>query len=319
MAVLPGVSHVSVNVSVAGEIATEYEVPSDQTSIFGTGPELPGPVTHCYIEAKTGAEFRIELTVDSAFHFPRFNNSVSLFVYIDGVYLSGIVVQDDTLLGQSSRTAVVADAYCRPEEEGGQPCFKKFVFSSITTTETGSGEDMTREMERAKGLGVIKAVVVAAKTGQRVPRIQVPGIQSQERELPEKALKGRELSHRGSLAVSTASPVSECTILHNQNILGTIFFHYRSHEALQREMIIPRSPSTETQPLAISSPADTNLSNLSEDEIRRLAGERLRDLQVKNESGRVKREAESVPPVVRPLKVVKLDDGTEAIDLTEDD
>lgn len=57
---------------------------------------------------------------------------------------------------------------------------------------------MTREMERAKGLGVIKAVVVAAKTGQRVPRIQVPGIQSQERELPEKALKGRELSHRGS-------------------------------------------------------------------------------------------------------------------------
>ena len=134
MAVLPGVSHVSVNVSVAGEIATEYEVPSDQTPIFGTGPELPGPVSHCYIEAKTGAEFRIELTVDSAFHFPRFNNSVSLFVYIDGIYLSGIVVQDDTLLGQSSRTAVVADAYCRPEEEGGQPCFKKFVFSSITTS-----------------------------------------------------------------------------------------------------------------------------------------------------------------------------------------
>ena len=45
-------------------------------------------------------------------------------------------------------------------------------------------------------------------------------------------------------------------------------------------MIIPRSPSTETQPLATSSPADTNLSNLSEDEIRRLARERLRDLQV---------------------------------------
>lgn len=45
-------------------------------------------------------------------------------------------------------------------------------------------------------------------------------------------------------------------------------------------MIIPRSPSVETQHVATSSPADANLSNLTEDEIRRLAGERLRDLQV---------------------------------------
>lgn len=102
-------------------------------------------------------------------------------------------------------------------------------------------------MERAKGLGVIKVVVATAKTGQRFPRIQVAGIQSQDRELPEKALKGRELSHQGSyvlipetisldsllrsicsLAVSTAPAVLECTTLHNQNTLGTIFFHYRS-------------------------------------------------------------------------------------------
>ncbi|RSL62341.1 hypothetical protein CEP54_005789 [Fusarium duplospermum] len=319
MAVLPGVSHVSVNVRVAGEIATEYEVPSDQTPIVGADQELSGPVTHCYIEAKTGAEFKIELTVNSVFRFPRLNNAVSISVYIDGTYLSGVYVQDNTLVGRSSRTVVVSDAFCRAEEEGELPCFKKFVFSSITTTETESSEDLASEMERAKGLGVIKVVVVAALTGQRLPRVQVDGIQSQDRELPEKALKGKELSHQGSLAVSTAPPVLECTMLHNQNMLGTIFFHYRSREALQREMIIPRSPSAETQPLAISSPVDANLSNLSEDEIRRLARERLRDLQVKNESGGVKREAESVPRAVRPLKVVKLDDGREAFDLTEDD
>ncbi|RSL71648.1 hypothetical protein CEP53_001451 [Fusarium sp. AF-6] len=319
MAVLPGVPHVSVNVRVAREIATEYEVPSDQTPIVGADQEVSGPVTHCYIEAKTGAEFRIELTVNSAFPFPQLNNAVSIFVYIDGIYMSGAVLQDNTLLGRSSRTSVVGDAYCRPEEVGGQPCVKKFVFSPITTTETASGEDITSEMERAKGLGVVKVVVVTATTGYRAPRVQVASIQSQDRELPEKALKGRELSHRGSLVVNTAPSFSESITIHNEKMLGTIFFHYRSREALHREMIIPRSPSAEIQPLVTSSPAGADLSNLSEDEIRRLAGERLRDLQVKNESGRVKREAESPPRAVRPLKVIKLDDGTEAFDLTEDD
>lgn len=132
MAVLPEVSHISVNVRVAGEIATEYEAPSDQVLDLGADSELP--VTQCYIEAKTGADFRIELTVNSAFRFPLLNNAVCISVYIDGIYLSGVVLQNNTFFGQSSFTATVSDAYCRPEEEGGLPCFKKFVFSSITTS-----------------------------------------------------------------------------------------------------------------------------------------------------------------------------------------
>lgn len=63
-----------------------------------------------------------------------------------------------------------------------------------------------------------------------------------------------------------------------------------------------------------------DITNLSEDEIRRLAKERLREINSGRDNSRaVKRELSPYPVPSRPLKVVKLDDGREALDLTEDD
>ncbi|RKL46034.1 hypothetical protein BFJ72_g2943 [Fusarium proliferatum] len=89
-----------------------------------------------------------------------------------------------------------------------------------------------------------------------------------------------------------------------------------SSKALQHEMIIPRTPSPE--PSATTSIDASALSLLTESDIRRLALERLRDTQIKNEPSHVKREAEEASQSPRRWKFVRLDDGKEAVDLTDD-
>lgn len=116
--------------------------------------------------------------------------------------------------------------------------------------DSASSGDMASEIERAKGLGVIKAVLKTGRIGPIVPLTPTDGLQGQERELPEKALKGRELSHRGtyvlflkccrmsmpltcrSLATSTRPICRRGVRLVDHLELGTIFFHYRSHRML---------------------------------------------------------------------------------------
>jgi hypothetical protein len=115
-------------------------------------------------------------------------------------------------------------------------------------------------------------------------------------------------------------------------------------------MIIPRTPSS--KPSATTSLDENELSHLSERDIRRLALERLHDtqvnqlfklgkllifetrlaklfavtfwtsftdlIQVKDEFSQVKREAEEDPRTPRQWKFVRLEDGKEAVDLTDD-
>ncbi|KAF4499849.1 hypothetical protein FAGAP_3944 [Fusarium agapanthi] len=97
--------------------------------------------------------------------------------------------------------------------------------------------------------------------------------------------------------------------LERAETLGTI-------QSLQHEMIIPRTTSPE--PSATTSIDANALSLLSESDIRRLALERLRDTQIKNEFSHVKREAEEASQSPRRWKFVKLNDGKEAVDLTDD-
>ncbi|KAF5973572.1 hypothetical protein FCOIX_8708 [Fusarium coicis] len=81
-------------------------------------------------------------------------------------------------------------------------------------------------------------------------------------------------------------------------------------------MIVPRTPSPELS--ATTGFDDDPLSHLSESDIRRLALERLHDPQVKDEVSQIKREASENPFTPRPWKFVRLEDGKEAVDLTDD-
>ncbi|EXL66824.1 hypothetical protein FOPG_17027 [Fusarium oxysporum f. sp. conglutinans race 2 54008] len=95
--------------------------------------------------------------------------------------------------------------------------------------------------------------------------------------------------------------------------MGVLFTIYV--EALQHEMVIPRTPSPE-QPTAKALTEDI-LSKLSEEEICYLS-EKLCELQAKQDSQRIKREANSPPRGQKSSKLVRLENLNAAVDLTED-
>ncbi|KAG8164104.1 hypothetical protein KVR01_006022 [Diaporthe batatas] len=96
--------------------------------------------------------------------------------------------------------------------------------------------------------------------------------------------------------------------------LAIFYFKYRSRAILQQELVIPGEPS----------PVDVDIDSLSLREIRRLAKEgnsASSEVANKRDSSRgaVKREPGEDQIAPRPRKIVKMSNGREAVDLTEDD
>ncbi|KAH7155352.1 hypothetical protein B0J13DRAFT_521506 [Dactylonectria estremocensis] len=304
MAVLPGIPGLSVSIRVEGEIATEYEDP-DEHPPCKSGARS----THCLIESKAGAEFNILMTLTPDYvPIPGHTN----------VYAHPII-DSDTLHGESiyhghrwsrTRTAVHAGAYT-PSNIPYKINKSHFVFTPIMTCDSQDTLYL-HDPDAMKWLGTIRVMVVSA-IHQGSGAEYVGPEKKGNLEIPEKLLKGRDLVHGPCLSASTLIHAPRFAVNHGHLTVGMFYFHCRSHKALQAQMIIPRTPSP-----AMPVPKDDGLSRLSEAEIRRLASERLREVKVKNE-GPLKREPESPPMTLRPLKMVKLDDGKEAIDLTEDE
>ncbi|KAK7748029.1 hypothetical protein SLS53_001281 [Cytospora paraplurivora] len=95
------------------------------------------------------------------------------------------------------------------------------------------------------------------------------------------------------------------------NKLRRLRFASVSTEALQQELIIPRPRSLSMEP---------DVDNLSREELRRLARERLSQMRGDNKrAASVKGEKDEAPISSRHYKYVKIEGGKKAIDLTEDD
>ncbi|KAM0493759.1 hypothetical protein ACHAP8_008981 [Fusarium lateritium] len=317
MAVLDEIPHITARVRVAGELATEYGVPDDFEMIdHARTANDTTPTKHCYIECKSGAEFAIEVTVSSGFNIPMNNDAVWMDVYIDGEYRrSGRIIKRKSL-EKKHVTATLSSALFSAAV--GVGLVKKFTFAPITKDDSASKSKVEEDALRAKDLGVIKIVIVTGTDlKQQYKASPCPTLTDQQQEFAEKALKGKGISHTTTFAeTGPIVPIPDTCCVKNVVIAGNFFFHYQSHEALQHEMIIPRTPSLE--PPVVAEDGEDVLSRLSESEIRRLAMERLRDNNIKQESSGIKREADEHPATTRPWKVVKLDDGKEAVDLTDE-
>ncbi|KAI6761154.1 hypothetical protein HG531_001707 [Fusarium graminearum] len=309
MAVIDGIPHVTARIRVVGELATEYDVPDDVEMIAPNTEEDTTPSKHCYIECKSGAEFAIDFTVSPGFKFFEKNDIIRVNTFIDGARICSLGTKEE----QKSRSLclLLSQKVCQDE----------YLSEFPLNTETGDSASRSKIEEdalRAKGLGTIKLAVFTAKKSKKQSnrRSSGPTILHQS-DFAEKALKGKEISHATALAATgDIIPNRRIINIENRINLGEFFFHYRSHEALQNEMVIPRTPSPE--PPAVANDGDDVLSHLSESEIRRLAMERLSDSNIKLESSGIKREANGHPATTRPWKVVKLDDGKEAVDLTDE-
>ncbi|KAF5565455.1 hypothetical protein FPHYL_4253 [Fusarium phyllophilum] len=312
MAVLDEVPLVTARVRVAGELATEYDPLGDQEPVINLDKEGNKINTrNCYIESKSGAEFAVEVTVSDKYRLPHSHDRFIAEVSIDGQWMESSCIMIPFPPGMPY-TIVISS--CDFSTENERVVVRKFVFAPITKTSDHISTDrLNNDIKQAETLGTIRLRLI---TGRFIgPHLKKPLIWHGGRdvELAEKALKGRAISHATLLAETDKKPSQNRVAIEDRRLLGEIFFRYRSYQALQHEMIIPRTPSPR-----LSGLDEDSLSHLSENDIRRLAMERLRDTQVKDEFSQVKREAEENPRTPRSWKFVKLDNGREAVDLTDD-
>ncbi|KAF5545505.1 hypothetical protein FMEXI_6050 [Fusarium mexicanum] len=315
MAVLDEVPLVTARVRVAGELATEYDPLDDQEPVINLdkkGNKIP--TRNCYIESKSGAEFAVEVKVSEKYRLPRFHNVFIAEVFIDGQWMESGCLSPPFSPGMSS-TIVISRAEFLAENE--RVVVRKFVFAPVTKTSDHISTDrLNDDIKQAEQLGTIRLVLSTGRLEGPCSEKPPSWHGKRDVELAEKALKGKAISHATLLAETDQKPFENRSRTGSSRRLGEIFFCYRSHQALQHEMIIPRTPSPELS--ATAGLDEDPLSQLSENDIRRLALERLRDTQVKDEVSQIKREASENPRTPRPWKFARLEDGKEAIDLTDD-
>ncbi|KAI8418150.1 hypothetical protein FOFC_00715 [Fusarium oxysporum] len=297
MAVLDEVPLVTARVRVAGELATEYDPLDNQESVINLDKEgTKIPTRNCYIESKSGAEFAVEVTVSDKYRLPHSHDTLIAEVSIDGQVMESCYIRTPFSPGMPS-TIVISSAEFLAEKE--RVVARKFVFAPITKTSDHISTDrLNNDIKQAETLGTIRLLLTTGRFEGPCFKKPLSWHGGRDVELAEKALKGRAISHA------------------TLRLLGEIFFRYRSYQALQHEMIIPRTPSPKLS--ATAGLDEDSLSHLSESDIRRLALERLHDTQAKDEVSQVKREAAENPRTPRQWKFVRLEDGKEAVDLTDD-
>lgn len=319
MAILPDIPGLFASVIVAGQPATEYEPPDDSEIPTDTDQSLARlPACHRYIESKTGAAFKIRVDVTSAFAFPGSNDILLNRVFIDGSKETGARVRKDNV-----PTTCHVSQTTRFDTALNREVYKKFIFAPVTTTEDMGSDKVARDAKRVQELGTIKVVIAVGRLGgyrelkpssrRASSDVRNPGSSSQQAidhtqslEVAEKAMKGKELSHGASFVTVPGrayEPKLRKAIIKNRSEIAVFYFHYRSRDALDHEMVVPRSPPS-AAPIKIIQ----DLTNSDEE-----GG------KIKPEApARVKRERENETMSKIPLKMVKLSNGREAIDLTDD-
>ncbi|EXK96070.1 hypothetical protein FOQG_03241 [Fusarium oxysporum f. sp. raphani 54005] len=336
MAVLDEVPLVTARVRVAGELATEYDPLDNQESVINLDKEgTKIPTRNCYIESKSGAEFAVEVTVSDKYRLPHSHDTLTAEVSIDGQVMESCYIRTPFSPGMPS-TIVISSAEFLAEKE--RVVARKFVFAPITKTSDHISTDrLNNDIKQAETLGTIRLLLTTGRFEGPCFKKPLSWHGGRDVELAEKALKGRAISHATLLAETDKKPYLNRSTIGHRRLLGEIFFRYRSYrmllhrcihlllrrhfltfnaEALQHEMIIPRTPSPKLS--ATAGLDEDSLSHLSESDIRRLALERQHDTQAKDEVSQVKREAAENPRTPRQWKFVRLEDGKEAIDLTDD-
>lgn len=128
MAVLPGVPGISVQIKIAGDIATEYHDPEEHSASESDGL----PSSHCYIESRAGLEFAIETTVTRGYDLKHGHDHLTIWPRIDGQLRTGqnLDLKPDRVF---TKTAVLSTAYTASDTPN-MVNNANFVFIPITTS-----------------------------------------------------------------------------------------------------------------------------------------------------------------------------------------
>ncbi|KAI0122596.1 hypothetical protein F4814DRAFT_214546 [Daldinia grandis] len=322
MAILDEVPGIAVTMQVAGSDATEYEDPnaSEQDTT-----DAVCPTSTMYIECIDGAEFSITTQIASDYPWGGQVDALLFSFRVDGNRIWGPVMKKkDIVNGIAMKTRKGEKVYYTQTKEW---MLQKFQFSAIDVVDDAKKDRIKDDIKIAKHLGLIEVRVhPCIYLGHTTTPAHRKPITSGKLEVAEKSLKGKAISHGTSFSSKERiSAPNGCIIWYadkDRKPIAVFRFHYRSRDALKREMVIPRSPSPSPGP-------KREVARMSRAELERLAGERLAQLQgddnVKEErKPTFKREFKEVVDLSdeteRPAKSsrVALEIPEEVIDLTDD-
>ncbi|KAI3555314.1 hypothetical protein CABS03_02877 [Colletotrichum abscissum] len=327
MAVIDELKGVKVTIQVNGQEAVEYDDPDGFENDVNRKH-----ATHRifkYIESKDDTCFTVKYEVNHMHRWESPKSAFSLYLYVDGKRMDSVVCEASRFnsFDPFYKWSTVVEGSRGSSRDPSYDRLSKFKFSQVTTVDDATKERVEGDSKKAKSLGVIEIFVYpltitgpSYSSGHEHYRDN----QNSSFNIAEKALKGRAVSHGTSFTDGgfVSKRKSVCAdYLNGGNPMACFMFKYRSRDALQKELIIPRSPSPEA------------IDELSEADIRRLAAERLDEI---NQNGRrsgtvklerkgptIKREFAEIydlteEPAKREWKKIKIDANREAIDLTDD-
>ncbi|KXH45320.1 hypothetical protein CSAL01_08488 [Colletotrichum salicis] len=325
MAVIDELKGVKVTFQVNGQDAVEYD---DLDSLeHDVNRKNADSRTSNYVASKDDAYFSLKYEVNTAHQWENQDRALSFVLYVDGKHIDGVVCEATRFIHRDRYyiwSEVVEGSRERSSAFRAER-LNKFKFSKVTTIDDATKERVQGDSKKAMSLGVIEVFVYSMViTGARFyADSSRRDTRNSNFDIAEKALKGRAVSHGTSFA--DGGVVSQRTSISGRRLndgvpIACFTFKYRSRDALQKELIIPRSPSPEA------------IDELSEAEIRRLAAERLDEINNGRRSGTVKQERKgpiikreyteiydlTEEPAKREWKKVKIDINRETIDLTDD-
>ncbi|TRX88622.1 hypothetical protein FHL15_010481 [Xylaria flabelliformis] len=273
MAILADVPGIEVTVQVAGKEAVEYDPDAEEGHSLAESATCPTATK--YIECIDEAPFSIKIATSRRYAWGYKGHSLGFLVHIDGNEITSRIVS-------SPRDQIICrkNAFC---SESQQWKSYELGFSAVSTTDDCRKERIAQDREIAQHLGHIRIAVDRRIKLGRIPRTTGRlANHARKFELAEKSTKGRAISH-GTTFSSTGRhrvPTHTCssTGLPGDNGPIAVFnFFYRSRDALEKMMIIPRNKSFAP-----------SFAELLPAEIERLARERFeqmqRDRSLKNEA-----------------------------------
>ncbi|KAI0426528.1 hypothetical protein F5Y09DRAFT_345625 [Xylaria sp. FL1042] len=318
MAIHPDVPGIEVTVRCHGQPLDELEDPD----VHDNDDAVARPSVRKYIECVDDTEFDIFVAVDSRYDWNYRNHILVSNVYIDGQLIRGTVVRPVDLRHDNRATHRVRGKEVF-DHNTGLWSLRRFKFAPVKTIDDAQKERVECDLKVAKTLGTIEiAFTRAIEHGSTAYTSRPNEGQSGSFELAEKSLKGRAVSHGTSFggceAIRVPTGIDARDIKEDNGPILVFKFMYRSRDALKRELIIPRSPSR--------SPTLEDLTPVERDRLARERLNELRKMKQENSGPLIKREFGEVldltrdPPVPRPTKKSKLQDGREVdvVDLTDD-
>ncbi|PMD38441.1 hypothetical protein L207DRAFT_599223 [Hyaloscypha variabilis F] len=248
MAVLKGLEGIEVTVRVDNSALHEYNDDEVSNELVPIGEYQASKTVSKYIEAFTGKEFTIVMTVRALYQMDC--PTLSFRVMVDGNHASNPLLRKSNYRGNNWEKKV---AGIRHQLEGpSKRCsIKKFLFAEIQTTEDQA--KLCSIKDDAKRIGEVGEISVRvfrkseSITSQKIFNCSLNS--SPGGAVHEKALKGQSKSHGTSLGA--AQPAKAGIFYHSEYLdgfdkpIGVFRFKYRSREALKNLLIIERTPEPE--------------------------------------------------------------------------